>query len=318
MIQDTVLRLPEAEPPILICNEEHRFLVAEQMHEIGIVPRAIVLEPLGRNTAPAAITASLLVAEIDPDGIVLLLPSDHIVPRVAEFHDAIAKAVRAAESGFLVTFGITPSAPHTGYGYISRGDAIGDVPGSFKVERFVEKPDLEIAKSYLQTGGYFWNSGMFVFRARTFLEETDRIDRSLNPPVEAALAHAQRDADFIRLDRAAFEAAKSISIDNAVMEHTKRAAVVPADIGWNDIGSWLALWEVGEPDARGNVVRGDVVLHDTAQCLVRTEGALVAVVGLEDVIVVATEDAVLVASRSRTQDVKAVVERLKREGRGEF
>ena len=317
MLQDTLLRLPASEAPIVVCNEDHRFAVAEQIREAAVRARAIALEPVGRNTAPAAILAALLVAQTDADGIVLLLPCDHIITNTRAFHEAISRAVAAAGKGFLVTFGIAPSAPQTGYGYILRGEALPGLTGAFRVQSFVEKPDLETAKSYLAHGGYSWNSGMFVFRARTFLEEAQHIDDELRPPVEQALALAKRDVDFIRLDRDAFAQAKNISIDVAIMERTARAAVVPADIGWNDIGSWAALWDVGARDDHGNVFRGDVLAHEAANCLVRTDGALVAVVGLEGVVVVATPDAVLVTSRERSQDVKVIVERLKRDGRKE-
>jgi mannose-1-phosphate guanylyltransferase/mannose-6-phosphate isomerase len=317
MIQDTVLRLPGGEPPILICNEEHRFLVAEQMQEIGVAPHAIALEPVGRNTAPAAVLAALLVERIDPDGILLLLPSDHLIAHGPAFHAAIAKAVTAAQAGLLVTFGITPSRPETGYGYISRGEALVGGADAYKIERFIEKPELAAAETLLSRGGVYWNSGMFVFEARTLLDEAARLRPGLRPPVEQALGLARRDADFIRLDHDAFSQAESISFDHAIMEHTQRAAVIPADIGWNDIGSWSALWETGSPDERGNVARGDVLLQGATNCLVRAEGPLVAVIGLEDAIVVATADAVLVTHRRHSQDVKAIVERLKREGRGE-
>jgi mannose-1-phosphate guanylyltransferase/mannose-6-phosphate isomerase len=318
MIQDTVLRLPGGERPIIICNEEHRFLVAEQMQEIGVAPHAIALEPVGRNTAPAAILAALLVERIDPQGILLLLPSDHVIAHVPAFHAAISKAVAAAQAGLLVTFGITPSGPHTGYGYIRSGEALTEVADGYKIERFIEKPDLAVAETLLERGGVYWNSGMFVFRARTFLDEAHMIAPGLRPPVEQALDLGRRDADFIRLDRDAFSRAESISIDHAIMEHTQRAAVVPADIGWNDIGSWSALWDAGSHDERGNVASGDVVLHGATNCFVRAEGTLVAVVGLEGVIVVATEDAVLVTDQRHSQDIKAMVERLKREGRSEL
>lgn len=317
MLQDTLLRLPQSEAPIVICNEEHRFAVAEQIRDAAIRPRAIALEPMGRNTAPAAILAALLVSQLDPDGIVLLLPSDHIITNTRGFHEAISKAVAAAEKGFLVTFGIEPSGPHTGYGYIWRGEAVPGLAGVFRVQQFVEKPNLPTAQAYLARGGYSWNSGMFVFRARTFLEEVDRIDDALRPPVEQSLALAKHDADFIRLDRDAFSRARNISVDVAVMERTARAAVVPADIGWNDVGSWAALWDVGARDEQGNVLRGDVMLHDCQNCLVRADGTLVAVVGLDHMVVVATPDAVLVTSRERSQDVKAIVERLMRDGRKE-
>lgn len=318
MLQDTVLRLPPAEPPIFICNEQHRFLVAEQAREAALRPRAIVLEPVGRNTAPAAIAAALLVREVDAGGIVLLLPSDHIIADTRAFHEAIGKAAAAAEAGFLATFGIEPATPETGYGYILSGEPLGEVPGAFRVERFVEKPDRERAERYLAHGGYSWNSGMFVFRARDLLDEAARLHPNLLPPVEAAVVSAKRDTDFIRLDADAFARAENIAIDVAIMEKTNRAAVIPSGIGWNDIGSWAALWDVAERDAGGNVVRGDAILHRTRNSFVRTEGPLVAVIGSESLVVVATPDAVLVAGRESSQDVKALVERMSAEKRKEL
>lgn len=316
MIQETVRRLPNAHAPILICNEAHRFVVAEQMREIGVKPAAIALEPEGRNTAPAAILGALLARAIDPDAIMLLLPSDHVIADVAAFHAAAEIAAAAALKGNLVTFGIKPSEPNTGYGYIKRGVQLPGVGGAYKVDCFVEKPDRATAERYLAEGGYSWNSGMFVFRAQTLLDEAVKIDPALIPPVEAALSAASRDADFIRLDQTTFAKAKNVSIDVAIMEQTGRAAVVPADIGWSDIGSWHALWELGVRDAHGNVTRGDVLLHGSSGSLARSEGPLVALVGVRDIVVVATEDAVLVAARDQSQDVKAIVDRLKREGRG--
>jgi mannose-1-phosphate guanylyltransferase/mannose-6-phosphate isomerase len=318
MIQETVRRLPKADAPILICNEAHRFLVAEQMQEIGVKPRAIALEPEGRNTAPAAILAALLAREIDADAVVLLLPSDHVIADVAAFHAAAEIAVAAANEGYLATFGITPTEANTGYGYIKRGSALGRIAGAYKVERFVEKPNQASAEQYLREGAYSWNSGMFVFRAQTLLDEARRVDPELSPSVERALKAAQRDRDFIRLDRAAFALAKNVAIDVAIMERTDRAAVVPAKIGWSDIGSWHALWEMGARDAEGNVARGDVLFHGSTGSLGRSEGPLVALVGVRDLVVVATPDAVLVAARDQSQDVKAIVDRLKREGRGEI
>jgi mannose-1-phosphate guanylyltransferase/mannose-6-phosphate isomerase len=320
MIQDTVLRarLPGAAPPILICNDAHRFLVAGQMQEIGVKPGAIVLEPQGRNTAPAAAVAALVAAETDPKAIVLLLPSDHVVTDQAAFRDAVAAAAHAAEAGNIVTFGMAPTKPETGYGYIQRGAALPGVDGAFKVQRFVEKPDAETAARYLADGGYFWNSGMFVFRADVLLEETARHAPQVMPAVREAVAKAKRDLDFIRLDGESFARAPNISIDYGVMEHTGRAALVPCAIGWSDVGSWSSLWEIQEQDGQGNVLQGDVIAHDTRGSFVRSEKGLVALVGGRDLVVVVTKDAVLVADKSRAQDVKCIVDRLKEAGRSEF
>ncbi|HEY0282759.1 MAG TPA: mannose-1-phosphate guanylyltransferase/mannose-6-phosphate isomerase, partial [Rhizomicrobium sp.] len=319
MIQNTVLRagLPGAVPPILICNDAHRFLVAEQMQAIGVRPGAIVLEPQGRNTAPAAAVAALIAAESDPKAIVLLLPSDHVVAKEAAFRDAVAVALRAAEAGNIVTFGMAPTKPETGYGYIQRGGALPGIDGAFKVRRFVEKPDGETAARYLADGGYFWNSGMFVFRADVLLEETARHVPEVMPAVREAVAKAKRDPDFIRLDGESFARAPNISIDYGVMEHTGRAALVPCAIGWSDVGSWSSLWEIQEQDEQGNVLQGDVIAYDTRGSFVRSEKGLVALVGARDLAVVATKDAVLVADKSRAQDVKAIVDRLKESKRSE-
>ena len=320
MIQDTVLRarLPDAAAPILICNDSHRFLVAEQMQEIGVKPGAIVLEPQGRNTAPAAAVAALVVAETDPKGIVLLLPSDHVVTEEPAFRDAVAVAVRAAEAGHIVTFGMAPTKPETGYGYIQRGDALSGVGGAYKVQRFVEKPDAETAARYLADGGYFWNSGMFVFRADVLLAETARHAPEVMPAVRAAMAKAKRDLDFIRLDGESFVRAPNVSIDYGIMEHTDRAALVPCAIGWSDVGSWSSLWEIQQRDEQGNVLQGDVIAQDTRDSFVRSEKDLVALVGVRDLVVVVTKDAVLVADKSRAQDVKCIVDRLKEAKRSEF
>ncbi len=318
MIQDTVLRaqLPEAASPTLICNEGHRFLVAEQMQEIGVIPSAIVLEPVARNTAPAAAVAALSTAERDPQGIVLLLPSDHFVDDNAAFHRAIRSAIAAAQAGRLVTFGISPARAETGYGYIKKR-AASPAPGALEVEAFVEKPNEEKAQSYFVSGDYCWNSGMFAFRADVFLEELEKLEPTILAAASAALDKAQRDLDFVRLDSDEFAKAPNISIDYAVMEKTGRAAVVPCEIGWSDVGSWAALKDVSEQDDRGNVLIGDVVAEDASGCFVRAEKRLTALVGTKDLAVVVTDDAVLVADMKRSQDVKLIVDRLKRDERTE-
>lgn len=320
MIQNTVLRaqLPNTAPPILLCNDNHRFLVAEQMQEIGVKPGAIVLEPMGRNTAPAAAVAALITAESDPRGIVLLLPSDHVVTDEAAFRDAVVLAVRAAEAGNIVTFGMTPTGPETGYGYIQCGAALSDLEGVSKVRRFVEKPDAKTAAAYVADGGYFWNGGMFVFRADVLLDETDRLAPEILPAVRDAVTKAMRDLDFIRLDADSFARAPNTSIDYALMEHTNRAALVPCAIGWSDVGSWSSLWKIQDHDTDGNVFQGDVVAHDTSGSYVRCEKGLTALVGVRNLVVVATKDAVLVADKSRSQDVKAIIDRLKIADRSEL
>jgi mannose-1-phosphate guanylyltransferase/mannose-6-phosphate isomerase len=317
LIQDTVLRVQSKEflPPLIICNVEHRFLIAEQMRESGIKPSAIVLEPAGRNTAPAAAIASLMVAEKDPDGVVILMPADHIVRDRAAFLEAMNHAVAAARKDHLVTFSIAPDTPETGYGYIRRGAALPGLPGCFTVARFVEKPDAATAEGYVASGDYGWNSGMFVFKASIFLSELERLEPDLLAHCRAGLQKAKQDLDFLRLDQTSFTSAKSISIDYAVMERTDRAAMVPVEMGWSDIGSWESLWAASARDPSGNAVKGDVLQHGTRNSYLRSEGPMVAAVGLEDVVVVATTDAVLVSHKSASQDVKRIVEQLENQGR---
>ncbi len=318
MIQDTVRRaqLPDAAPPAVICNEGHRFLVAEQMLEIGVKPAAIVLEPVARNTAPAAAIGALLTAEQDANGVVLLLPSDHFIDDEAAFSRAVEAATAAAKAGYLVTFGITPHCAETGYGYIKqKAEAIG--AGAFGVDAFVEKPDAPTAQSYLAAGGYCWNSGMFAFRADVFLSELARHQPEILAATKAALKGAERDLDFVRLNADAFAKAPNISIDYAVMEKTDRAAIVPCDIGWSDVGSWSALWEVSAQDSDGNVLIGDVVAENARDCFVRSGKRLTALVGTQNLAVVVTDDAVLVVDKTQSQNVKLIVDRLKADGRCE-
>ncbi|HET7086136.1 MAG TPA: mannose-1-phosphate guanylyltransferase/mannose-6-phosphate isomerase [Rhizomicrobium sp.] len=317
LIQDTALRTAGADftPPFIICNTEHRFLIAEQMREAGIKPQAIVLEPVGRNTAPAAAIAALIVAEKSPDGLILLMPADHIVRNRTAFLEAVARAARCAQQDHLVTFGITPDSPETGYGYIRRGAPLTNLPGSFAVARFVEKPDAATAANYLASGEYDWNSGMFLFKASMFLAELERLEPELLSLCREALAKGAKDLDFFRLDATVFAKARGISIDYAVMERTSKAAVVPVEMGWSDIGSWEALWTAANRDALGNAIKGDVLHHGTRNSYLRSEGPLVAAVGVEDMVVVATQDAVLVSHKSASQDVKRIVEQLERSGR---
>ncbi len=320
MFQDTALRVSDGvtfESPLVVCNQEHRFLVAEQMRHAGITPQGILLEPLGRNTAAACALAALRIEATDPDALLLMLPADHEIRDTTAFHRAIDAAVRTAATGRLVTFGITPTAPETGYGYIRRGDPLPMVEGAFQVAAFVEKPTLDVAQSYLADGGYSWNSGMFLFQAGQLLAEMERHAPDVVDACRAALANGQADLDFFRLDAAAFAKAPSISIDYAVMERTSIAAVVPCDMGWTDVGAWSALWEVGAKDADGNVLVGDVLLEGAQNCYVRSENHLTAVVGVRNAVVVVVDDAVLVADRDHTQDVKRIVDRLKKAGRSE-
>ncbi|HWA70545.1 MAG TPA: mannose-1-phosphate guanylyltransferase/mannose-6-phosphate isomerase [Rhizomicrobium sp.] len=317
MIQDTLARASGEgfAAPVVICGEQHRFLIAEQLRQAGIEGARIILEPKGRNTAPAAAVAALAVMARDPDGLALLMPSDHVVADRAAFQAAVTVAARAARDGALVTFGIMPSVPETGYGYIKGGAALIGAPGAFTVERFVEKPDRATAEGYLASGDYYWNSGMFLFAAKAFLAEMERLEPQMLDHCRRALEAAHCDEDFIRLETEAFATCPAQSIDYAVMEHARKAAVVPVEMGWNDVGSWLSLWEIAVRSGEGNVAIGDVLLHGTRHSYVRSEGPLVAAVGVEDLVIVATADAVLVSHRGATQDVKKIVEELERQQR---
>lgn len=318
MLQATWRRVAalSSHAPIVVANEDHRFLVAEQLRVIGAPTPRIVLEPVGRNTAPA-IAAAALIARADPqhengDPLLLVLPSDHVVRDDAAFRAAVAAATPAAEAGALVTFGIVPQAPETGFGYIQAD--VGD--GVRKVLRFVEKPDVATAQRYLDDGGYYWNSGMFLFRASRFLEELGKYRPDILAAARAACEHLDPDGEFLRLDRDAFAASPSESIDYAVMEKTDAAMVLPVDIGWNDVGSWSALWDVSEQDSDGNAHHGDVIAIDSRNSYAYAQ-RLVALVGVDDLIVVETDDAVLVAAKDKVQEVKQVVARLKAEQRSQ-
>jgi mannose-1-phosphate guanylyltransferase/mannose-1-phosphate guanylyltransferase/mannose-6-phosphate isomerase len=320
LLQETVRRVAAPDrfaAPLLICNDEHRFMVAEQLRAIGLPASRIVLEPVGRNTAPAAAAAALLVAAEDPDALILLLPSDHHIGDTARFRAAVDAAAAAAQTGALVTFGMAALRPETGYGYILRGDGLPGLDGCFRVARFVEKPDRATAESYVADGRYAWNSGMFLFQAGRLIAEMERHAPAVLAAARAAVSGAGSDLDFVRLDARTFAKAPSISIDYAVMEKTDRAAVVPAEMGWTDVGSWGALWDIAPRDGDGNTLIGDVIAADTRNSYVRGDGRLVAVVGIEDVIVVDTADAVLVVPRARAQEVKEVVDRLKAANRSE-
>lgn len=318
MLQETAKRVKDPDlfaAPVIVSNDEHRFIIAQQMREAGLAPLAHLLEPMGRNTAPAAAAAAALVQAHDPKGVILILPADHHIRDVQAFHAAVAKGAQLAREGKLVTFGIVPTAPETGYGYIKRGASLGN--GAYAVERFVEKPDADTAKAYLSEGGYDWNAGIFMFRADVILDEMKAFCPEIAMRAAEAVVKGTRDLDFIRLQSEAFEACPSNSIDYAVMEHTALAAVVPVEMGWSDIGSWSALWETGDQDGSGNVSSGDVMSVDTTNCYIRAETGLVATLGIEDLIIVETGDVLLVANRNRVQDVKQIVERIAAEGRSE-
>lgn len=314
LIQNTVLRVkgPDFAPPLIVCQAEHRFLIAEQVRTAGIVPAGILLEPAGRNTASAIAVAALTIHQNEPHALMLVLPADHVVGDLEAFDRAIAAAKEPAHSGKLVTFGIVPTHPETGYGYIQRGAALENMT-AYAVARFVEKPDQNAAERYLASGDYWWNSGMFLMRADAFLSELERLEPDMLKHCRAAVAHGTRDADFFRLG-AEFADNRSVSVDYAVMERTGKAVVVPAPIGWNDIGSWAALWDVSLKDTDGNVARGPVIQRETRNSYLRSEGPLVAALGLTGITVVATPDAVLVCSKDRAQDVRAIVERLEESG----
>jgi len=319
MIQDTVTRLngiTGLADPIIVCNEEHRFTIAEQMREMNINPSAIILEPFGKNTAPAVAISALQSQKNEKDPVLLVLPADHVIGDQAAFHAAVQMGYQAALSDKLVTFGIVPDAPETGYGYIKAGEKLGN-DSVLSVEKFVEKPDAKTAKTYLDDGNYYWNSGMFMFKASAYLNELNTHNNAMYNCSAEALSTATIDMDFIRLNREVFEKCPADSIDYAVMEKTASAAVIPVDMQWNDIGSWSALWEVGESDENGNVTHGDVLLEDSKNSYVHADSRLVTTVGLNDHVVVETADAVLVAHRDKAQNVKEIVAQLKAANRDE-
>ncbi|WP_126455368.1 mannose-1-phosphate guanylyltransferase/mannose-6-phosphate isomerase [Sulfuriflexus mobilis] len=322
MLRETLERLrglEELAQPIVVCNEEHRFLVAEQLREMKQLPHSIVLEPEGRNTAPAVAIAALAALEQDSEALLLVLPADHVIENVAIFHDSLLVAGEAARQGKLVTFGVVPVAAETGYGYIKANARYEKAQAcqALVVEHFVEKPDLATANAYLASGDYFWNSGMFMFKAACYLEELQHYAPEMLSLCRQAYSAARRDMDFVRLEHEAFMSIKGDSIDYAVMEKTDKAVVVPLDAGWNDIGSWSALSDLSVQDEQENVVSGDVFIEDSQNCYVRAENRLLAAVGVQGLVIVETADAVLVASRDKAQDVKRIVERLKLENRSE-
>ncbi len=311
MLQETAHRLAglDADPIVLVSHAEHRFLAAEQLGQIGMPAGIHLLEPAGRNTAPAIAAAALKVLEKDRGATLLVLPSDHVIVDVGRFHKAVRLAAELAARGKLVTFGIQPTVPATGYGYIRRGAE--DLKGAFAVAEFVEKPDARRAQAYIDSGDYYWNSGMFLFRADRFIQELKRFRPDILSSVEDAIAKAAPDLDFVRLDAEAFGRCPAESVDYAVMERTRDASVVAADIGWSDVGSWSALWELDPKNAEGNAVRGDVYLNRTANSYIRAEERLVAAIGVRDLVIVETGDAVLVAHKDHAQDVKQAAEHLK-------
>ncbi len=321
LLQEAALRVAEQArfaAPLVVANDEHRFMVAEQLRLAGVTPSAIVLEPVGRNTAPAVCIAALTLLAEDPDPLMLVLPSDHCIADVPAFLAAVDRAAATARAGRLVTFGITADRPETGYGYIRQGAAIAGVEGAFEIAGFVEKPDRARAQAYLAGGDHVWNSGIFLFPAALLLHEMERLQRPTVIACRQAIETAKRDLDFLRLEGGVFAKAENISIDYAVMEHTRYGAVVPVDMGWSDVGTWDALWQIAGRDPAGNVVLGDVLAEDVRNSYLRAEAGLVAALGVEDLVIVATADAVLVAHRDRAQDIKRLVARLERDRRNEL
>lgn len=318
MLQNTVKRLEAlcSAEPMLICNEEHRFIAAEQLREIGELNQNIILEPVGRNTAPAIALAAFTAIRQGTDPVMLVLAADHVIQQAEAFRDSVSSALPFAEQDKLVTFGIVPTSPETGYGYIERGVARGT--DGFDVARFVEKPDGSTAKKYIDSGKFYWNSGMFMFKASRYLDELEVYRPDIYKACEQAMKDLNSDLDFVRVNKEAFFSCPEESIDYAVMEKTKDAVVVPMDAGWSDVGSWSSLWDVSDKDNSGNVHRGDVISHNSNNNYVFAETGMIATIGIDDVVVVQTKDAVLVVKKDEVQDVKKVVEALKSDNRSEF
>ncbi|EOU9807080.1 mannose-1-phosphate guanylyltransferase/mannose-6-phosphate isomerase [Escherichia coli] len=321
MLQETVLRLDDvdAREPVVICNQEHRFLVAEQLRQINKLSHNIILEPVGRNTAPAIALATLSAIENGDDPILLVLAADHIINNKLAFHQAIKSAFKFALQGRLVTFGIVPTGPETGYGYIHRGqEETLDEQIAYQVSRFVEKPNKETAESYIASGEYYWNSGMFMFRAKKYLEELEKFRPDILDACKAAIQGCEESDEFIKVDLDLFIACPDESVDYAVMEKTTDAVVVGLDADWSDVGSWSALWEVSPKDDKGNVLTGDTFLHNANNCYINTDEKLIAAIGVDDLVIINTKDAVLVVNKDQVQDVKKVVEYLKANHRSEY
>ena len=315
LLQNTLLRLrglTQLSAPIVVCSNDHRFLVADQLQEIGVTPASLILEPVARNTAPAVAMAAFAALQRDSKAQLLILPADHTIGNVSAFHAAILAARPIADQGYMTAFGIVPDKPETGYGYIQQGEKLGD--GGNKVAQFVEKPDLERAQEFLAQGDFLWNSGMYLFDAQLYLTELHLHQPQVHEAARLAYEKAEIDLDFLRVDEEAFAQSPSISLDYGVMERTTRAAVVPADIDWNDIGSYAALWEIEPKDEEGNVGKGAVAFFDASNNYVRTEKQLVAMLGVDDMIVVSTPDALLITKKECAQDIKKIVDRLRDEG----
>jgi len=320
MLQNTVLRLKGLEnagSPIVVCNEEHRFMTAEQLRQIKVDPQAIILEPVGRNTAPAIAIAALKAMENNQDPTLLILPADHVIEKPEKFHDAILLGFESVKQGNLLTFGIIPDSPETGYGYIKQGELLKDNIRIAKIESFVEKPDRATAQKYLDSGSYTWNSGMFMFKASVIIKELETHAPAIIKQSQQVITTGTQDLDFFRLNLKEFENMPSDSIDYAVMEKTSKGVVIPLDAGWNDMGSFDALWQTGKKDENQNVIKGNVLTHDVKQTYINSEKRLIAAVGLEKFVIVETNDAIFVSPRDRVQDVKKIVKQLKDQNRSE-
>lgn len=312
MIQETVLRLSnlKVHAPIVVCNDQHRFIIAEQLSQIGVNNPAIILEPVARNTAPAIAAACFYAKSIDKDSVVVVLPSDHAINDIKAFESAVTTAANEASNGSLVTFGIEPTFSATGYGYIE-GNRESLENGTLKIKRFVEKPDSATAKKYFDSGNFFWNSGMFVFKAEAFLEELKELNEDIFESTKKSLDNAKTDLDFIRLDKDSFSKNPSISIDYAVMEKTLHGKVVPLNVGWSDVGSWSSLWETSEKDSDGNTLKGNVIANSVNDSFIYSKNKLVTALGVSDLVIVDTKDALLVADKKKSEDVKTIVDKLK-------
>ncbi len=320
MLQNTVLRLNGVDgigSPIVVCNEAHRFMTAEQLRKSKIEPHAIILEPVGRNTAPAIAIAALNALETHKDPILLVLPADHVIENEKQFHTVIQTGCDYAKENSLITFGIVPNTPETGYGYIKKGNAVHSDSSAFRIEKFVEKPDAQTAEEYVASGAYCWNSGMFMFRASAIIKELETHAPDIVSPCKDALNSGVQDLDFLRLSPQKFKHIPSESIDYAVMEKTSNGIVIPLDAGWNDLGSFDALWQTGKKDENLNVIKGDAVTHDVKESYINSESSLIAAVGMDKFVIVETKDAILVSPRDRVQDVKKIVKQLKEADRDE-
>ena len=315
MLQDTLAHLPATQPaPVFICNEEHRFLVAEQVKQMQYANSSILLEPEGRNTAPAVALAALKVLAENKEALLLVLPADHVIKDTDKFHQAIDSAAVLAQQGKLVTFGVVPTHAETAYGYIKQGSLVAN---AYSVAKFVEKPNVEAAQAYLASGEYLWNSGIFLFKASCYIEELQKFRPDILNACQQAMVNAEQDIDFVRPNRAAFLQCPAESIDYAVMEKTTNAVVVPLDAGWSDVGSYSALWEVCEQDAQHNVIKGDVIAHNTTNSYIQSQNKLVATLGVNNLVIIDTPDAVLIANKNKVQNVKNIVNELKKQQRPE-